>query len=78
MSAAPGGARCVRERRGTPGRWSVATGRKEAYWQGWYSPEFRKLVPAPVLCYSTAEPDTIARFRTRIELVPPAAADAPP
>lgn len=80
---------CVIEQHSPVGEWRVVTGQQEPYWQGWYSPAFGQIIPAPVLSYACTEPAPEHEFHTRIRLEPrgssatllserPAAATFPP
>jgi hypothetical protein len=50
------------------GEWKVITGQKEPFIQGWYSPEFNKIEPNPVLYYAYDRPSMRAEFVTCLSL----------
>lgn len=59
---------CVIDQHGPVGEWQVVTGQQEPNWQGWYSPAFGQIVPAPVLSYACTGPAPEYEFHTRIRL----------
>ena len=65
---APHGKTCVIRQTGAAGRWRVVEGQTEPYWQGWYSPAFGRIQPAPALYYTSAE-QRDCTFVTRIQLI---------
>ena len=64
------GATCQLDQNAQVGAWSWVEGATEPELQGWYSPEFRKIVPNIALRYGSTEPRAQHRFVTRIELAP--------
>ena len=63
------GTTCVIEQIGSAGDWQVITGQTEPYWQGWYSPAFNEIEPAPALHYSNRAPLETFEFQTTIRLL---------
>jgi glycosyltransferase involved in cell wall biosynthesis len=51
-----------------PGGWTVVTGQREPM-QGWFSPTYGELEPAPVLLYASPAPAGRFSFLTRIRLI---------
>lgn len=62
------GATCTLEQSGAAGAWQVIEGQKEPFWQGWYSPGFEKIEPAPVLIFTSDTPAAECEFQTTITL----------
>jgi hypothetical protein len=62
------GRTCVIEQHGVVGQWRVVVGQTEPYWQGWHSPGFEEIEPAPTLYYSNVEPVVECEFQTSIRL----------
>ncbi|MFH1748726.1 MAG: heparinase II/III family protein [Planctomycetota bacterium] len=66
---APDGTSCLITPCGqTRGTWRIVRGQTEPHYQGWYSPEFNKLVPSPTLFYEPNTPLDHVKFETHIEL----------
>jgi hypothetical protein len=59
---------CFIRQLGDDGQWSVVTGQKEPYLQGWYSRTGGKIEPSPTLYFTTLGPVRRCRFETRIML----------
>jgi hypothetical protein len=53
--SASDGSVCTIEQAGDGGEWSVITGQKQPYVQGWYSRQYNELEPSPALYYTTPE-----------------------
>jgi hypothetical protein len=67
---APDGNRCAIEQSGVPGTWSVHRAQTSPYWQGWYTPSFMEIEPAPAIYFTTA-PCEQCEFNTTIQLIQP-------
>lgn len=73
----PPAAALVITQTGASGRWQVVCGQKEPHWQGWFSPGYLQIRPAPTLCYESAGQRKKCVFVTEIRLVPGDSAGAP-
>jgi hypothetical protein len=64
------GATGLIEQTGDSGTWTLVTGQREPFLQGWYSRRFNEMEPSPVLCFTTARPVERCVFVTQITLQP--------
>jgi len=62
------GETCLIDQLADSGEWTVITGQKEPFIQGWYSRRFNEMEPSPVLHFATPRPVQRCTFVTRITL----------